>query len=827
MGIASSTTPSLLRRVAVCLLAGGFIAGAYASEKPKSEEPKTGFAKWRANLRPLFGSEHHHGVAPNKFNDGGEITVQKSPPKAPARGGRTGAFNPDPGGVTPDPKADWPMAPAIDALSPATAGAYGSLFPDSNYPETEYQPIIPESLEMPRLDVEGHTPIRRTWEYPEYYDNNTGYGRWKNSEAVKNRWDLTVPHWQRYMDPSIETPYMYDTPRLWHPYQQSLLKGDKPILGTQNIFMNLTVKNFSLFEKRKLPTPSGVSAAQVGAYEFFGRSESILASNDTSIAIDLFDGETAFKPVHWLVRVLAVYNTNWIRVKETAAGTNPDPRGTNFDGNDDSPNTDKIEAFGSNQDYGPVTKPEFFESNVSPADVFNYIHGQLKPTGDAANLVEVDENNYPKDGKDGKPERKNAKDFNGKRYTTRHRDFFALQEAFAEFHISDLTDNYDFISSRWGIQPFVSDFRGFIFADTNLGARIFGNWDNNRIQYNLAYFNMREKDTYSDLNMFDSRHQQVLIANVFKQDFFFKGYTAQWSFHANFDDGGTHYDKNGFLMRPINLGTVPDDYSFDGFDGSLRGKDVKAYYLGWAGDGHIGRLNLTHAFYYVFGEDEYNGLAGRKVDISAAMAAAELSYDRDWIRVKLSGFYATGDSNPLDQTATGFDTILDHPFFVGGPFSWYVHQGFNLAGTGVNLKQRDSLVPNLRTSKTEGQSNFVNPGVAIVGFGTDFEVTPKLRAFFNANYIWFADTEPLRIALQTNKVRDELGLDLSLGFRYRPFLTEQVVVSAGIGTFFPGAGYRDIYRRNTVHVPGYGPQEEEGKVDRYLYNAFFTLTLIY
>ena len=58
----------------------------------------------------------------------------------------------------------------------------------------------------------------------------------------------------------------------------------------------------------------------------------------------------------------------------------------------------------------------------------------------------------------------------------------------------------------------------------------------------------------------------------------------------------------------------------------------------------------------------------------------------------------------------GFDSILDNPFFIGGPFSWYVHQGFNLAGTAVNLKQRDSLIPNLRTSKTEGQSNFVNPG---------------------------------------------------------------------------------------------------------------------
>jgi hypothetical protein len=790
-----------------------------------AEAEKKKFASTKPALREHSGSHHEHGVEPNKFNDGGEITVQESPPKAPKKSGKAAGFNPDPGGVTPDPRVDWDMPGMPDALSPTTAGAYGSLFPESSYPDGEYPPLIPSDLKLPRRKVKGQTPVRRTWEYPEYYRHDAGYGRWKHSEPMPNRWEITPPHWQRYMDPSTETPYMYDTPRLWHPYEQSRLKGDVPVIG-QDIFLNVTAKNFSIFEKRKLPVPSGVSTAASNSSEFFGRSEQLFFANDTSLAIDLFQGETAFKPVHWLVRVLGVYNTNWIRVKENNL-IDPDPRGTTFKNDGKNPDTRPIEAYPSRyDDYGPDTYLDSFKETIDPSDVFNYIQDQLDPTGDAEELVRVDDNNFPKE-EQRRGGKKGAKDFNGSRYTTRHRDFFALQEAFAELHISDLTENYDFISSRWGIQPFVSDFRGFIFADTNLGVRIFGNLDNNRIQYNLAYFNMREKDTYSDLNTFDSRHQQVLIANLFKQDFLWKGYTAQFSLHMNFDDGGTHYDKNGFLTRPQILGSVPDEGSFNGFDGSIRGHDVKAFYLGWTGDGHIGRLNITHALYYVFGEDEFNGLAGRKVDISAGMAALELSYDRDWIRFKLSGFYSTGDSDPTDRTATGFDTILDHPFFIGGPFSWYVHQGFNLAGTGVNFKQRDSLVPNLRTSKTEGQSNFVNPGVTIVGVGTDFEVTPKLRAFVNANYIWMNETKPIELALQTNKVRSELGLDLSVGFKYRPLLTENIIFSAGIGVFFPGAGYRDIYRRNTQYVPGYGPQEEAGKVDRYLYNGFATLTLIY
>jgi hypothetical protein len=79
---------------------------------------------------------------------------------------------------------------------------------------------------------------------------------------------------------------------------------------------------------------------------------------------------------------------------------------------------------------------------------------------------------------------------------------------------------------RAGIQPFVSDFRGFIFSDNNLGARLFGAFANNRYQFNLAYFRQLEKDTNSGLNRFDLRPQNVYIA---------KGYTVQASLHYNDD----------------------------------------------------------------------------------------------------------------------------------------------------------------------------------------------------------------------------------------------------------------------------------------------------
>ncbi len=745
--------------------------------------------------------------------EGGGVTVQQVPPKAPTQ------FNPDPG--------------AWDRPTPQTAPEKpGDTFFPTFMPDYGTEPL-PASLKLPRGRVIGRDPITKTFTYLEYPLGREGLGLLPHARGVPNRWMLPFPHWQRYMDPSRETPYMYETPRLWHPYEQSTLKGDVPVIG-QDIFMNVTVKNFTIIEPRKLPVGSGVSAAQANSSEFYGRGKQLFISNDTSLAIDIFKGETAFKPVTWMLRVNAVANQNWLWVNENNL-VDPDPRGPGFDDNGGKPDTSSIQAIPPKGDnVNPrAGNPGMFRTTVNPPDIFNYIAPQLKPLGDGRPLEKVDPvtQEVPESERKSLDKSRNKDnqrhDLAGTRYTRRQKNFFALQEAFAEVHITDLTDNYDFISSRVGIQPFVSDFRGFIYADTNLGARIFGNADNNRFQYNLVYFNQREKDTYSDLNTFESRHQQIFIANAFRQDFIWKGYTTQFSFHANFDDGGTHYDKNGFLTRPAPLGTVQDTDNFSGSDGGLRGHKVTAGYLGWTGDGHIGRLNLTHASYQVFGKDEFNGLAGKDVDINAQMAALELSYDRDWMRLKLSGFYASGDSDPTDGTGRGFDSILDNPLFIGGPFSWYVHQGFNLGGTAVNLKQRDSLLPNLRSSKTEGQSNFVNPGVFIVGVGTEIEVTPKLKAFANLNHVWFAETKPLEVALQTNKMRTEFGLDASLGMKFRPLLTDNIILSAGVGFFFPGAGYRDIYRRNTSPVPGFGPQDDPGKVDKFLYNGFLTLTFLY
>ena len=374
-----------------------------------------------------------------------------------------------------------------------------------------------------------------------------------------------------------------------------------------------------------------------------------------------------------------------------------------------------------------------------------------------------------------------------RRGTDRTDGRLALQELFFEVKLADLSTNYDFLSLRLGIQPFSSDFRGFLFTDVNLGARLFGNYASNRFQYNLAFFERLEKGTNSGLNTFEWRDQRVAVANLYVQDFLARGYTAQWSLHYLRDDPTFLLDRNGFLARPDPVG-------------SATPHSVEVLYLGWAGFGHVGRLNLDHALYFATGDDSLNPIAGRDifadrddVEISALMAALEISIDRDWLRPKLAVLYASGDDDPTDRDAEGFATIFDNPNFAGGGFSFWNRLGIRLAGTGVSLINRGSLIPDLRSSKEEGQPNFVNPGLRLLSLGLDVEVTPKLRTVLTLNHLSFDTTEVLELLTFQGGIDREIGLDLSAGMRYRPLLNNNIIVVAGLAAFLPGDGFRDIY----------------------------------
>lgn len=360
----------------------------------------------------------------------------------------------------------------------------------------------------------------------------------------------------------------------------------------------------------------------------------------------------------------------------------------------------------------------------------------------------------------------------------RGRTWFSLEEYFAEVKLADLSSEYDFMSLRIGSQPFVSDFRGFIFADTNRAVRWFGTLAGNRDQFNVIYFRQAEKETNSLLNTFYDRPQNILIANYYRQDFIWPGYTAQVNVHYNNDLANTLFDRNGFLVRPDPTGV-------------FQPHQVDAVYLGWTGDGHIDRYNITHAFYWALGRDTLNPIANCAQEINAQMAAVELSYDRDWARFRASFFWASGDGNVQNHHATGFDTILDNPHFAGGGFSFWQRQAIGLFG--VNLVNRQSLVPDLRSSKFQGQSNFVNPGLTLGNVGVDFELTPKCRLINNASFLWFDKTNSLERFTFDGRLDREIGADLSMGLEYRPLLSNNIILTAGVMTLLPGRGFKQLY----------------------------------
>ncbi|APL95160.1 hypothetical protein [Sphingobium indicum] len=364
--------------------------------------------------------------------------------------------------------------------------------------------------------------------------------------------------------------------------------------------------------------------------------------------------------------------------------------------------------------------------------------------------------------------------------------FLGVQEAFVDYHLANTSDRYDFRSVRVGIQPFQSDFRGFLFNDQQLGIRLFGNRDNNRFQFNLAAFWRLEKDTNSGLNSVvqSPRRDWIFLANLYRQDFLLPGLTSQITavFNMNREKRDIEIDDNGFPVRPALLG-------------DLRGREYDVVYLGYNADGRIGRLNLTGSIYGALGEDRDSFFTSRPAQIRAFFAAAEASVDKDWMRFRLSGLYASGDGDPYDNRENGFDAIFENPVFAGADTSYWIRQSIPFAGGGrvIAINGRNGILNSLRSSKEQGQSNFNNPGTMLLGAGADFDLMPELRVSANANHLWFQNTATLQALRNEGSIPKAIGWDLSTAAIWRPHATQNIVFRLSGATLLPGAGFRDLF----------------------------------
>jgi len=404
-----------------------------------------------------------------------------------------------------------------------------------------------------------------------------------------------------------------------------------------------------------------------------------------------------------------------------------------------------------------VFRPPDYEFRFTP--VFNY------------NYTEVDE--------------VRAINIDPRKGTTRNDHHIGIQELFIDKHLRNVSDRYDFDSIRIGIQPYSTDFRGFLFQDQQFGVRLFGTRNNNFWQYNLAWFRRIQKDTNSGLNDLGKslRDDDIFIASLYRQDFPVLGFTSQATVvhNRNRENDKLFFDNNGFLARPASIGGE-----------RLRKYDVT--YIGYNGDGHFGRLNLTTSFYYAIGEETPGTFVTDKSDINAFFGAAEASIDFDWIRLRVSGLYASGDDDPFDNKSEGFDAIFENPIFAGADTSFWIRQGVpNIGGGGIALSGRNSVLNSLRSSKEQGQSNFVNPGTRLLGAGADFDITPQLRFSANANHLSFENTAVVEVARNQGQIQEDIGWDLSGAVIYRPFFSQNIIMRLSAAALIPGDGFKALF----------------------------------
>lgn len=482
------------------------------------------------------------------------------------------------------------------------------------------------------------------------------------------------------------------------PYNQNTFKGDRPICGTDDLFVQLSAISDTLAEPRSFPIPVGVQTTErPGNNDVFGRQYSQVFAQTFILGAALIKGSTNFKPPEYELRAAIAFNFNNVDV------------------------------------------PERRVLSVLPS-----------------------------------------------RRSLRSDAFVGVQELFLDYHLRNTSDRYDFDSIRIGIQPFSSDFRGFLFQDNQLGVRLFGNRDNNRIQYNLAAFLRLEKDTNSGLNAILRRPREdyVLVANLYRQDLPLPGITSQvsvtWNINRERDD--IQVDTNGFPARPGLLGT-------------LRGRAYDVVYLGYNADGHIGRLNLTFSATHAVGSNRNNIFTDRRAKINSWFAALEPSYDRGWVRLRGAALYASGDSNPFDDTDSGYAAIFENPQFAGADTSYWVRQTIPFAGGGraISVNSRNGILNDLRSSKEQGQANFTNPGTMLLGAGTDFDILPELRISTNVNHLWFATTATLQALRVEGSIPKDIGWDLSAAATYRPKFNQNLVFRLSGATLKPGAGFRDLF----------------------------------
>lgn len=105
--------------------------------------------------------------------------------------------------------------------------------------------------------------------------------------------------------------------RWFDPYNQNTLKGDRPIGGSEDRFIQLTAVSDTVVEPRSFPVPVGVQTTErPGSLDVFGRADSLVVSQTLVGSFAFIEGSTAFKPPDLEARLTLALNLNHADISE-------------------------------------------------------------------------------------------------------------------------------------------------------------------------------------------------------------------------------------------------------------------------------------------------------------------------------------------------------------------------------------------------------------------------------------------------------------------------------------------------------------------------------
>lgn len=338
------------------------------------------------------------------------------------------------------------------------------------------------------------------------------------------------------------------------------------------------------------------------------------------------------------------------------------------------------------------------------------------------------------------------------------------------------------IRVKAGIQPYTSDFIGSIYDDTDPGLRLYGNVEG--IEWSILGMQRLENDLVSRLNdTGENRDQEVYIA------------------HALFKVGDT-------LVKPSLH--FNDDHEGDHDRGrSDKHEEVQAFYAGFTTYGPIGPFQVLTGLYGVWGDQDngtingldFRGLLGydpnskdpanaatakylfpgrtpkdNDMNINAYLAYIDIAHTmlEGKLTVHTGLFYGTGDEDPFDDDAEGFDSISDNVNVWGDrgiiiddriSVNFASVRALGLARqASVTVVNDDSPYTSLRDR--DDSSNFINPGIIAWNLGATVKPIESLDVNTNFTYFWWESTDVLEDVLTVNNALNAT-LDPNSNGKYR------------------------------------------------------------